>query len=221
MKKIISVFLCILMLLAGTGISTFTASAATPAEKAQPFFYFETAVDAMYVYFFITEAAGISSGEFTFSYDPTVFSCSSVQQAYESAGNYIFAADSGVSGEVFGSFAFNGNCPVDELDVCIMKLDIIGEVHDVSYAEMGVDIDGITFTFEAYPIEIVYLRYGDVDIDQNITAADARLVLRASVGLEYFSETQVLLGDVDASGTITAADARLILRASVGLEVFE
>ena len=59
---------------------------------------------------------------------------------------------------------------------------------------------------------------GDVDGSGDVKAADARLVLRASVGLENFTEEQIKLADVDFSGDIKAADARLVLRASVGLE---
>ncbi len=59
---------------------------------------------------------------------------------------------------------------------------------------------------------------GDVDYDNKITAADARLALRASVGLEKFDSQKNYAADVDKNGSITAADARLILRASVGLE---
>lgn len=59
---------------------------------------------------------------------------------------------------------------------------------------------------------------GDLDEDKKITAADARLVLRASVGLESFKEKEITLADIDKDKRITAADARLILRASVGLE---
>ena len=59
---------------------------------------------------------------------------------------------------------------------------------------------------------------GDIDCDSKITAADARLALRASVGLEKFSETQTLAADVDNNKSVTAADARTILRVSVGLE---
>lgn len=61
---------------------------------------------------------------------------------------------------------------------------------------------------------------GDLDEDKKITAADARLVLRASVGLENFDENQNALADIDKDKRITAGDARLILRASVGLEDF-
>ena len=61
---------------------------------------------------------------------------------------------------------------------------------------------------------------GDVDGDGKLSAADARLALRRSVGLEAYQEgsAEYLACDVDRDGTVSAADARLILRASVGLE---
>lgn len=61
-------------------------------------------------------------------------------------------------------------------------------------------------------------QHGDVDKDNRITAADARLALRASVGLETLDKALKPVSDVDNDGKISAADARLILRASVGLE---
>ena len=65
---------------------------------------------------------------------------------------------------------------------------------------------------------ITYLPEGDIDGDGNVTAADARLALRASVESEDLSEGQKLAADMDGDGKITAADAREILRKSVGLE---
>lgn len=65
--------------------------------------------------------------------------------------------------------------------------------------------------------EITYF-IGDVNSDKKISAADARLALRASVGLEKFSAEQIVLADIDNDGAVKASDARLILRASVGLE---
>ena len=62
------------------------------------------------------------------------------------------------------------------------------------------------------------LTLGDVDGDGSIKAADARLVLRASVGLEKLSAEAIAAADADRDGQIKAADARLVLRASVGLE---
>lgn len=66
--------------------------------------------------------------------------------------------------------------------------------------------------------EVAAAQLGDIDFDNQITAADARLVLRASVGLENFTEEQNAIADVNNDGFITAADARIILRMSVGLE---
>lgn len=59
---------------------------------------------------------------------------------------------------------------------------------------------------------------GDVDGSGKIEAADARLALRASVGLETLTEEQTLAADVDGAFGLSASDARLILRAAVGLE---
>lgn len=59
---------------------------------------------------------------------------------------------------------------------------------------------------------------GDLDNDNLVTAADARLALRAAVGLNSFKDSQKNAADVNHDGEITAADARLILRAAVGLE---
>lgn len=60
---------------------------------------------------------------------------------------------------------------------------------------------------------------GDVDGDAQISAADARTALRASVGLdELFSAAYRKAADADKDSAITSSDARLILRAAVALE---
>lgn len=70
-----------------------------------------------------------------------------------------------------------------------------------------------------FPVSLAFAgTLGDVDENGTLTAADARLALRASVGLENLTPAQITAADADFSGDITAADARLILRASVGLE---
>ena len=75
----------------------------------------------------------------------------------------------------------------------------------------------IKATADYEPVTVVS---GDVNQDGNVTAEDARLALRASVGLEKYKSgsKQFTLADVDKNKKITANDARLILRASVGLE---
>ena len=65
------------------------------------------------------------------------------------------------------------------------------------------------------------IRYhGDVDDDGEVTAADARLSLRASVGLEEYAprSLQYVHADYDRNGVITASDARMILRTAIALE---
>lgn len=61
------------------------------------------------------------------------------------------------------------------------------------------------------------IRYGDIDNDGNVSAGDARIALRVSVGLETISEAQLQAADIDGDHAVTAGDARLILRYSVGL----
>jgi len=59
---------------------------------------------------------------------------------------------------------------------------------------------------------------GDVDIDNVVSAADARSALRFSVGLADPTAEELYMADVDGDLAITANDARTILRVSVGLD---
>ena len=71
-----------------------------------------------------------------------------------------------------------------------------------------------TVTVSAVPEYIGTL--GDIDDDQTITANDALIILRASVGLDSITPEQTSLADVDGDSTITSGDALAVLRASVG-----
>ena len=69
------------------------------------------------------------------------------------------------------------------------------------------------------PVNITpFHQCGDVDGDSYVTAADARMALRAAVGLTTLSGEWFTSADTDKDGDITSADARRILRAAVGLE---
>ena len=59
--------------------------------------------------------------------------------------------------------------------------------------------------------------YGDVDGDGAITANDALMILRNSVGMETFTPEQFKLADIDDDGAISANDALAVLRHSVGM----
>ena len=56
---------------------------------------------------------------------------------------------------------------------------------------------------------------GDVDGDGKVTSLDARLALRAAVGLEKLDKESKEAADMDGDGKITADDAREILRGAV------
>lgn len=62
---------------------------------------------------------------------------------------------------------------------------------------------------------------GDVDGDGLITAADARLVLRYSVGIENLTEQQKRAADIFLNGSIDSANARKLMRIAVGLDIFD
>ncbi len=62
---------------------------------------------------------------------------------------------------------------------------------------------------------------GDIDGNNFVDAADARLALRIAVGLEDRmgpGTPQYAAADADGNGTVEAADARILLRVAVGLE---
>lgn len=67
-------------------------------------------------------------------------------------------------------------------------------------------------------VEAYMYEAGDIDMDGKVTAADARLALRAAVNAEKLSDVQKIIADTDGDGKITSADARDILRESVGME---
>ncbi|HXK83370.1 MAG TPA: dockerin type I repeat-containing protein [Clostridiales bacterium] len=60
---------------------------------------------------------------------------------------------------------------------------------------------------------------GDVDNKGDVTAADARLVLRYCAKLESFNSDQLKAADVDRDGYVTPLDARAILRIAAGLDM--
>nr|MCR5041534.1 hypothetical protein [Clostridia bacterium] len=61
---------------------------------------------------------------------------------------------------------------------------------------------------------------GDIDGNGSVEPADARLALRASVGLETIlpGTPEFTAADADGNGVIEPADARAVLRSSVALE---
>ena len=63
--------------------------------------------------------------------------------------------------------------------------------------------------------------YGDVDLDDRVTASDARKVLRHSAQIEAIDDGLFNRADVNLDKKINASDARLILRVAARLDEFE
>ena len=59
---------------------------------------------------------------------------------------------------------------------------------------------------------------GDIDNNGVISAADARLALRFSEGLETFTAIEKVVADVNMDGVVTSGDAQSINRMAVGLD---
>lgn len=62
---------------------------------------------------------------------------------------------------------------------------------------------------------------GDLDSDGKVTAADARLLLRASAKIDNLTEPFRVAADVNLDGKITAADARKTLLVAANMTYFE
>mgnify|MGYP007101892316 CR=1 FL=1 len=73
------------------------------------------------------------------------------------------------------------------------------------------------------PLAAVANAIGDVDGNGEVGTADARLALRAAIGLESYAKGSAAFkaADVDFNGAVETADARLILRAAIGLETLK
>lgn len=63
--------------------------------------------------------------------------------------------------------------------------------------------------------------WGDASLSEQLSAADARLILRHSAGLETFSDLQKKISDINNDSLVTAADARIALRVSAQIEDIE
>lgn len=100
----------------------------------------------------------------------------------------------------------------------------LGELEEGEYtvsvtANSPYEKQGQTLTGKVTFMTLPDYKPGDVDLNGAVTAEDARLALRASVGLEDLKTDLIrfLGADMDEDGVITSADAREILRLSVGL----
>jgi|GEM_PF-3249634 len=101
-----------------------------------------------------------------------------------------------------------------------VQLEYPFDTYDTVYDSLN-RIPGITRVVRAYldtAVQETQLYYGDVDFNGNVTAADARQILRYSVLLDTPEDYHISFGDFDADGVLSALDARFCLRVAVHLD---
>ena len=133
-------------------------------------------------------------------------------------GNDMFALDF----ETMLFDKFLGNLLNFDIEASV---DILAKNEDASLFGKKINVavidlvdDLLTGLFEeGYQLPAAY-KLGDVDSSDKVDATDARLALRAAVGLDKLGDAQTKAADVDKSGVVDATDARIILRVAVGLD---
>lgn len=111
-----------------------------------------------------------------------------------------------------------------DIELRTMDGDVLWKTTTDKCSDFSNFINGVLYYIADRKIHIVTVEEktlpGDVSGDGEVTAEDARLALRAAVGLENYAagSPELLAADASKDGEITSEDARLILRAAVGLE---
>ncbi len=203
MKKIISLCLCCCLVIA-TGIS----SRAYDSDGLNPLALEFMNVGNVSLTFFISDD-GYANVQYTVAVNDTdnVLVKTYIEKQYL---NFFWTKiDTGSS----------GNTWTDRVD----KKFYVG-VHGVRLTESGVyraTIEVLSGSDKL--IKRAEFRYnkslhsGDVNADGRITAADARLILRFSAGIQRYTVAQQAKADINGDGRITAADARLVLRIAASM----
>lgn len=103
--------------------------------------------------------------------------------------------------------------------------DISDNIYEFSFLKEGTvtvtivskydsSIEYGTYTFKS----VEKMRSGDINGDNKITSADARLILRISANISKCSNSTMLHADTDGNGKVTASDARAVLRVAANLD---
>ncbi len=188
--------------------------------------------DSVFEYvIYARDMQGMTNGDFTVFYDASVLSLEKVQLSGDLSSSFY----NDVGGEIYFSFMYSYENTSSAFVLYVLtfsytKPDIypsfkftnlagtyIRSVAPVVVQNQDKD-GGFDYNVEDELPAENKKNIGDVDSDGRITAADARLALRISAGLDVVYLDVYLLADYDGDGDVTAADARLILRVASGLE---
>ena len=228
MKKIIAMLLT-LCLLFGAGLTVFAEDATYRAGFNPVVRLYD---DGSFDYIlYAKDMQNMTNGDLIVTYDTDHVTLTSVSDC----GNYTASSYGDQDGKVSLVFVYqeknestlvtlyslhftgDGTASYPTLTVTNLQGTFLKQVADVQVIRSGeapTEKPG-----EETPDEETLMR-GDVNEDGRITAADARLALRASASLEILSETQKKAADIDKDGSVTASDARAILRFTAGLQKF-
>ena len=171
----------------------------------------------------------LTSASFEIDYDPTVFSYVDYDRGTDVDNDTAVTIDPSVNGKIIVSATWWKSLKKTDFDLLSIRLSVNdgaspegAVIRATVSSNDGVDLHSTQIAvFSVPPIDGKPAGVpGDVSGDGLVTAEDARLTLRAAVGLETYEKGSVefLAADVDKSGVIEASDARSILRAAVGLE---
>ena len=183
----------------------------------------------------IKNAQGIAYGDLWLLYDDEIFTLTTLESSthgklteeseqefsyYAPGTNYRVIVGPYSNGEQKFVFIYwgAGKIETEDFEICSFRF----KINDLNAGKQKIEVIAAnprpSINIEKTSVEVMLYIPGDTDNNGIITSSDARLVLRASVGLEALTEEQMLAADTDNNKVITAADARTILRASVGLE---
>lgn len=102
----------------------------------------------------------------------------------------------------------------ETLDIgnAVIREPVNGRIHSDTYSKFIANADGT-----AARRAVIGGLMGDVDLDGDVDAADAALILRAVVAIETLTKQQTANADVNGDGTVNAGDAAAVLRQVVGI----
>lgn len=161
----------------------------------------------------VNDASGLTGGKFRISNLDNVAELINIEK-----GNMLerFLFEDNVSEKLI-SFA-NSTGIYGDGDLCILTFKLKGhqgESTEINLSELELN-DEWGNPLPARVIQIgkieIFSLYGDVNNDEQITAADATLILQAVENRIILSNSQRQIADVDGDGIISRMDAELILK---------
>lgn len=129
----------------------------------------------------------------------------------------LSAINGNVSDKVILSFASmepltkGGTLFSVDFDVTTTDVNDIIDMYITATEITDINGDDLTSTATAGTVEVVDLLYGDINLDNRITAVDALMILSATTEEITLTQAEAKAGDVNGDGEVTVSDALQIL----------